>query len=108
MVENAVNEVFVAKMPFKVSSSNPEYGKDLKHTNILPMLESKKILSIWPDEELDISIAPGTEFKLEDTLTEPKTFGCMVPSSSMMSELIILNLSNKLFRFEKLKSKNTA
>ena len=67
MVENAVDGVFVARMPFKVSS-NPEYGKGLKYTNILLMPKSKKILPIGPDEELDIIIAPGTEFKLEDTL----------------------------------------
>lgn len=67
MVDNAVDGVFVARMPFKVSS-NPEYGKSLKYTNILLIPEGKRILPIGPDEELDIIIAPGTEFKLEDTL----------------------------------------
>lgn len=67
MVENAVDGVFVPQVPFSVSS-NPKYGEDLKYTNILLMPKSKKILPIGPDKELDIIIAPGTEFKLEDTL----------------------------------------
>ena len=67
MVENAVDGVFVPNVPFSVSS-NPKYGEGMKYTNILMMPKSKKILPIGPDEELDIVIAPGTEFKLEDTL----------------------------------------
>ena len=67
MVENAVDGVFVPHVPFSVSS-NPEYGKNLKYTNILLMPKSKMILPTSPDEELDIIIAPGTEFRLEDTL----------------------------------------
>lgn len=67
MVENAVDGVFIPQVPFSVSS-NPKYGEDLKYTNILLMPMSKKILPIGPDAELDIIIAPGTEFKLEDTL----------------------------------------
>ena len=67
MVENAVDGVFVPNIPFYVSS-NPEYGEGLKYTNILMMPKSKKILPIGQDEELDIIIAPGTVFKLEDTL----------------------------------------
>ena len=67
MVENAVGGVFVPNVPFSVSS-NPKYGEGMKYTNILMMPKSKKILPIGPDAELDIVIAPGTEFKLEDTL----------------------------------------
>ncbi len=67
MVENSVDGVFVPNLPFSVSS-NPKYGEDLKYTNILLMPKSKKILPIGPDNELDVIIAPGTEFKLEDTL----------------------------------------
>lgn len=67
MVENAVDGVFVPNVPFSVSS-NPKYGEGMKYTNILMMPKSKKILPIGPDAELDIVIAPGTEFKLEDTL----------------------------------------
>lgn len=67
MVENAVDGVFVPHLPFYVSS-NPKYGEDLKYTNILLMPESKKIFPIGPNQELDIIIAPGTEFKLEDVM----------------------------------------
>ena len=67
MVENAVDGVFVPNVPFSVSS-NPKQGEGLKYTNLLLMPKSKKVLPIGPDEELDIIIAPGTEFKLEDTL----------------------------------------
>ena len=67
MVENAVDGVFVPKIPFYVSS-NPEQGKDLKYTNILLMPASKKFLPLGPDKELDIMIAPGTEFKLQDVM----------------------------------------
>lgn len=69
MVENAVDGVFVPNVPFSVSS-NPKQGEGLKYTNILMMPKSKKILPIGPDKEMDIIIAPGTEFKLEDTLDE--------------------------------------
>ena len=67
MVENAVDGVFVSHAPFPVSS-NPNYGKDLKYTNILLMPKSKKVLPIDPDAELNIIIAPGTEFKLQDVM----------------------------------------
>ena len=69
MVENAVDGVFVAQMPFYVSS-NPKYGEGLKYTNILLMPEGKRILPLDPDMDLNIIIAPGTEFRLEDTLDE--------------------------------------
>lgn len=69
MVDNAVDGVFTPNVPFYVSS-NPKYGEEFKYTNILLMPESKRILPIGPDEELDIIIAPGTEFKLEDTMDE--------------------------------------
>ena len=67
MVENAVDGVFVPELPFSVSS-NPKYGEGLKYTNILLMPKSKRILPANPGADLDIIIAPGTEFRLEDTL----------------------------------------
>ena len=67
MVENAVDGVFVPELPFSVSS-NPKYGEGLKYTNILLMPKSKRILPADPDADLNIIIAPGTEFKLEDTM----------------------------------------
>ena len=67
MVENAVDGVFVPEVPFNVSS-NPKYGEDLKYTNILLMPKSKRILPTGPDNDLDIIIAPGTEFHLQDTM----------------------------------------
>lgn len=70
MVENAVDGVFTTQVPFFVSS-NPKYREDLKYTNILLMPKSKKILPIGPVEnELDVVIAPGTEFNLEDRLDD--------------------------------------
>lgn len=70
MVENAEDDVFTAAVPFYVSS-NPKYREDLKYTNILLMPESRKILPIGPVENgLDVIIAPGTEFHLEDRLDE--------------------------------------
>lgn len=67
MVENAVDGVFVPELPFSVSS-NPKYGEGLKYTNILLMPKSKRILPADPDADLNVIIAPGTEFKLEDTM----------------------------------------
>lgn len=67
MVENAVDGVFIPKVPFTVSSS-PKYGEGMKYTNILLMPKSKKILPVPAENGLDVVIAPGTEFKLEDTL----------------------------------------
>lgn len=67
MVENAVDGVFTPNVPFYVSG-NPKYGEEFKYTNLLLMPKSKKILPIGLDTDLDIIIAPGTEFKLQDTL----------------------------------------
>ena len=69
MVENAVDGIFTPNVPFSVSS-NPKYGEEFKYTNILLMPKSKKILPVGSDVELDVIIAPGTEFKLQDTLDE--------------------------------------
>lgn len=69
LVETAVDGVFVPQIPFSVSS-NPNYGESLKYTNIILMPKSKRILPIGPDVELDIIIAPGSEFKLEKELDE--------------------------------------
>lgn len=67
MIENAVDGVFKVKAPLYVSS-NPKQGEDLKYTNILLMPAGKRILPIGPDNEFDIIIAPGTEFRHEDTM----------------------------------------
>lgn len=69
MIENAVDGIFTPNVPF-YASSNPKYGEEFKYTNILLMPKSKKILPIGPDNDLDIIIAPGTEFKLQDTMDE--------------------------------------
>ena len=70
MIESAVDGVFTVGVPLNVSS-NPKYREDLKYTNILLMPEGKKFLPVGPCEnELDIIIAPGTEFRLEDRLDE--------------------------------------
>ena len=69
MVAGAVDGVYAPRVPL-YASSNPKYGEDLKYTNILMMPKSKRILPLGPDEEPDIIIAPGTEFKLEDTMDE--------------------------------------
>jgi hypothetical protein len=70
MKEHAVDGVFIPPLPFNVSS-NPEFGKDLKYTNIILMQESKRIFPIGPDADLDIVIAPGSEFELVE---EPDEF----------------------------------
>ncbi len=67
MIDNAVDGVFTPNAPFYVSS-NPKFGEEFKYTNILLMPKSKRILPIGPDKDLDIIIAPGTEFKLQDTM----------------------------------------
>lgn len=69
LVETASDGVFIPQIPFSVSS-NPNYGEGLKYTNIILMPKSKRILPIGPDVELDIIIAPGSEFKLEKELDE--------------------------------------
>ena len=69
LVETAEDGVFIPQIPFSVSS-NPNYGEGLKYTNIILMPKSKRILPIGPDVELDIIIAPGSEFKLEKELDE--------------------------------------
>ena len=71
MIENAVGGVFTPEVPFYVSS-NPNYGEELKYTNILLMPKSKRILPTGSDNDLDIIIAPGTEFRLQDTLDETR------------------------------------
>lgn len=72
MVENAVDGVYVPQIPFR-ASSNPKYGEDLKYTNILLMPKSTKILVTGQDVDLDIIIAPGSEFNLEEELDEVTT-----------------------------------
>ena len=67
MVENATDGIFTPNIPF-YASTNPEYEEHLKYTNILLMPKSKKILPIKTDNDLNIIIAPGTQFKLQDTM----------------------------------------
>ena len=70
MIDNAVDGVFTPPIPF-YASSNPKSREDMKYTNILLMPKSKKILPIGPVEnELDVVIAPGTVFNLEDRLDD--------------------------------------
>ena len=70
MVDNAEDGIFTPPIPF-YASSNPKYREDLKYTHILLMPKSKKILPIQPAENgMDIVIAPGTQFNLEDRLDE--------------------------------------
>ncbi len=70
MVDNAEDGIFTPPIPF-YASSNPKYREDLKYTHILLMPKSKKILPIRPAENgMDIVIAPGTQFNLEDRLDE--------------------------------------
>ncbi len=70
MVDNAEDGVFTPPIPF-YASSNPKYREDLKYTHILLMPKSKKILPVGPAENgMDIVIAPGTHFNLEDRLDE--------------------------------------
>ena len=67
MIENAVDGVFVHDLPLHASSS-PKHAGQFKYTNILLMPESKRILPIVSDDDLDVIIAPGTEFKLQDVM----------------------------------------
>ncbi len=70
MVDNAEEGVFIPPIPF-YASSNPKYREDLKYTHVLLMPKSKRILPIAHCENgLDIVIAPGTEFYLQDRLDE--------------------------------------
>lgn len=70
MVDNAVDGVFTPPIPF-FASSNPKYREDLKYTHILLMPKSKRILPVNASEnEMDVVIAPGTQFNLEDRLDE--------------------------------------
>ena len=70
MVDNAEEGVFTPPIPF-YASSDPKYREDLKYTHILLMPKSKRILPIGPAENgLDVVIAPGTQFNLEDRLDE--------------------------------------
>ncbi|WP_407375584.1 SseB family protein [Methanobrevibacter sp.] len=70
LVENAVDGIFTPHAPIFVSS-NPKYAEDKKYTNLLLMPKSKKILPIGASEnDLDVVIAPLTEFSLQDRLDE--------------------------------------
>ena len=69
MIDGAEDGLFVSEFPIAVSSS-PESMKDLKYTNILLMPKSKKILPTDPQMDLDIIIAPETEFYLQDRQDE--------------------------------------
>lgn len=70
MIERAVDGIYVPTAPMTVSS-NPKHGENLKYTNILLMPKSKRILPLGPSgDDLDVMIAPGTVFRLQDVMDE--------------------------------------
>jgi hypothetical protein len=71
MRENAVDAIFTPTVPLSVST-DPDFQKDLKYTNILLFDEGKKVLPIANAgrDEFNTVIAPGTELKLEKELDE--------------------------------------
>ena len=70
MLQNANDGVCIPNLPFP-ASTNPKYGEGMKYTNIILMDESKWILPGGTEGELDVIIAPGTEFELVE---EPDEF----------------------------------
>lgn len=70
MIEAAEDGVYTPNFPLYVSS-DPKYGEEFKYTNILLIPEHTKFLPIEHIENgLDIVIAPGTKFTLEDRRDE--------------------------------------
>ena len=71
MKEQAVDGVFVPNVPFSVSS-NRDFKKDLKYTNLIGMPKGRKVLPIGGDGKdiLDTVIAPGSEFKIVQEIDE--------------------------------------
>ena len=71
MKEQAVDGVFVPNVPMSVSS-NRDFRKDLKYTNIIGMPKGKKVLPIGNNgkDEFDTVIAPGSEIKIIKEIDE--------------------------------------
>ena len=71
MKEQAVDGVFVPNVPFSVSS-NRDFKKGLKYTNLIGMPKGRKVLPIGGDgkDSLDTVIAPGSEFKIVQEIDE--------------------------------------
>ena len=71
MNENAVDGVFVPNIPFYVST-DPNFCKDLKYTNMLLFKEGDKVLPLGnaPKDQPDTIVAPGTVFKFVKNLDE--------------------------------------
>lgn len=72
MKENAVNGIFVPHVPFR-ASTNPDFQKELKYTNILLIDEGKRILfvgSVVGEDAFNTFIAPGTEFEIVEEVDE--------------------------------------
>lgn len=72
MKKSTINGVFVANIPFK-ASSNPNFQKELKYTNIILIPMHKKILHVGgmvSEDVFDTIIAPKTEFEFVEQLDE--------------------------------------
>ena len=71
LVERSVDGVFAPDIPIAVST-NPEFQKDLKYTNILLFDKGKKVMPLPTagSDEHDTVIAPETEFIIEKELDE--------------------------------------
>lgn len=71
MRQQAVGGVFVPNVPMSVSS-NRDFRKDLKYTNLIGMPKGSKALPIGNNgkDEFDTLIAPGSEFKIINELDE--------------------------------------
>ena len=72
MKEQAVNGIFVPHVPFR-ASTNPDFQKELKYTNILLIPEGKRILfvgSVVGEDAFNTFIAPLTEFEIVEEVDE--------------------------------------
>lgn len=71
MNDNAVDGVFVPNIPFYMST-DPEFCKNLKYTNILLFNEGNRVLPLGnvPKDQPDTIVAPGTEFRVVENPDE--------------------------------------
>ena len=72
MKNQAVNGVFAPVVPFR-ASTNPDFQKELKYTNILLMPEGKMILflgDIVGEDAFNVFIAPQSEFEIVEEIDE--------------------------------------
>ena len=72
MRKSVMNGLFVANIPFK-ASSNPDFQKELKYTNIILIPKGKKILYVGgmvSEDVFNVIIAPKTEFEFVEELDE--------------------------------------